>query len=94
MLVTPCPRLHAECRKRPTEALQLARYVSSALLVPDVLTGHVDVAIAYLSDFIPNRDKVDIVHFEGGNNVAIQPYWRTNCFDWWMAKLISLVQLQ
>ena len=46
---------------------------SSALLVPDVLTGHVDVAIAYLSDVIPNRDKVDIVHFEDGNNVAIQP---------------------
>jgi len=46
---------------------------SSALLVPDVLTGHVDVAIAYLSDVMPNRGKVDIVHFESGDNVAIQP---------------------
>ncbi len=46
---------------------------SSALLVPDVLTGHVDAAIAYLSDVMPNREKVDIVHFEAGNNVAVQP---------------------
>lgn len=46
---------------------------SSALLVPDVLTGHVDAAIAYLSDVMPNREKVDIVHFPVGNNVAIQP---------------------
>ena len=46
---------------------------SSALLVPDVLTGHVDAAIAYLSDVMPNREKVDIVHFEAGNNIAVQP---------------------
>ena len=46
---------------------------SSALLVPDVLTGHVDAAIAYLSDVMPNREKVDIVHFSAGNNVALQP---------------------
>ena len=46
---------------------------SSALLVPDVLTGHVDAAIAYLSDVMPNREKVDIVHFSAGNNVAVQP---------------------
>lgn len=46
---------------------------SSALLVPDVLTGHVDAAIAYLSDVMPNREKVDIVHFPIENNVAVQP---------------------
>lgn len=46
---------------------------SSALLVPDVLTGHVDAAIAYLSDVMPNREKVDIVHFAAGNNIAVQP---------------------
>lgn len=46
---------------------------SSALLVPDVLTGHVDAAIAYLSDVMPNREKVDIVHFKAGNNIAVQP---------------------
>ena len=46
---------------------------SSALLVPDVLTGHVDAAVAYLSDVMPNREKVDIVHFAAGNNIAVQP---------------------
>ena len=46
---------------------------SSALLVPDVLTGHVDAAIAYLSDVMPNREKVDIVRFAAGNNIAVQP---------------------
>jgi len=46
---------------------------SSAMLVPDVLTGHVDVAIAYLSDVMANREKVDILRFDADNNVAVQP---------------------
>lgn len=46
---------------------------SSAHLVPDVMTGHVDAAIAYVSDVLPNRDSVDIIRIQSPLNLAIQP---------------------
>lgn len=46
---------------------------SSAHLVPDVVTGHVDAAIAYLSDVLPNQNEVDIIRIQSSLNVAIQP---------------------
>ncbi|MGD9856884.1 MAG: extracellular solute-binding protein, partial [Planctomycetaceae bacterium] len=33
---------------------------SSALLLPDVVTGHEDAAIAYITDVLPKQDNVDI----------------------------------
>lgn len=47
---------------------------SSALLVPDVVTGHVDAAVAYITDTMANRDDVDIVRIDSPLNVAIQPF--------------------
>lgn len=35
--------------------------MSSALLVPDVIAGHVDAVLVYISDVLPNIDDVDIV---------------------------------
>jgi molybdenum ABC transporter molybdate-binding protein len=46
---------------------------SSALLVPDVVTGHVDAAIAYITDVLPNQDEVDIVRLTSRRNRAVQP---------------------
>lgn len=46
---------------------------SSALLVPDVVTGHVDAAVAYITDVMANRDDVDVVRIESSLNIAIQP---------------------
>lgn len=46
---------------------------SSAHLVPDVVTGHVDAAIAYYSDVLPNLDAVDIIRIESPVKMAIQP---------------------
>jgi len=46
---------------------------SSAHLVPDVVTGHVDAAIAYLSDVLPNQDDVDYIRIPSPQNLAIQP---------------------
>lgn len=46
---------------------------SSALLVPDVVTGHVDAAVAYITDVRANRDQVDIVRIESPLNKAVQP---------------------
>lgn len=46
---------------------------SSALLVPDVLTGHVDAAIAYVTDTLPHRDQVDVLSFDLPDSVAVQP---------------------
>lgn len=47
---------------------------SSALLVPDVTTGHVDAAVAYITDVLPNRDQVDMIRISSPLNVAIQPF--------------------
>jgi molybdate transport system substrate-binding protein len=46
---------------------------SSALLVPDVVTGHVDAAVAYITDCAANRDDVDVVRIDSTLNLAIQP---------------------
>lgn len=47
---------------------------SSALIVPDVVTGHVDVGVAYLTDVLAERDRVDLIHIAVPLNVAVQPF--------------------
>lgn len=47
---------------------------SSATLVPDVVAGHVDVAVAYISDALPNQEDVDIIRIESRSMIATQPY--------------------
>lgn len=47
---------------------------SSALLVPDVVAGHVDAAVAYITDVLANQDTVDIVRISSPLNVAVQPF--------------------
>jgi len=46
---------------------------SSALIVPDVITGHVDVAIAYRNDVQEHGDKVDVIKIDSPLTRAIQP---------------------
>lgn len=46
---------------------------SSALLVPDVLTGHADAAVAYITDVLASSDKVDIIRIKSELNRAVQP---------------------
>ncbi len=46
---------------------------SSALLVPDVVTGHVDAAIAYLCDTMASDDEVDVIRIDSTLNRAVQP---------------------
>ncbi|WP_161602511.1 molybdate ABC transporter substrate-binding protein [Tautonia marina] len=46
---------------------------SSALLVPDVVTGHVDAAIAYHCDTLASQDAIDVVRIDSTLNQAIQP---------------------
>jgi molybdenum ABC transporter molybdate-binding protein len=46
---------------------------SSALLVPDVVTSNVDVAVAYMTDVRANLDRVDVVKIDSPLNIAIQP---------------------
>jgi molybdate transport system substrate-binding protein len=48
--------------------------MSSALLVPDVIAGHVDAALVYISDVLPNIDDVDIVRITTTSNLAVQPF--------------------
>ena len=47
---------------------------SSALIVPDVITGHVDAGVAYLTDVMAVRDQVDLIPIDSPQNVAIQPF--------------------
>ncbi|MBX3438123.1 MAG: extracellular solute-binding protein [Planctomycetaceae bacterium] len=46
---------------------------SSALLVPDVITGHVDAAVAYITDVLASQDQIDIIRFTSPLKLAIQP---------------------
>lgn len=54
-------------------AVMVVEKSSSAHLVPDVMTGHVDAAIAYVSDVLPNQNEVDYIRIQSTMNVAIQP---------------------
>jgi ABC-type molybdate transport system substrate-binding protein len=47
---------------------------SSALLVPDVVAGHVDAALAYITDTLANKDTVDIIKIESKLSRAVQPF--------------------
>lgn len=60
-------------KQKQSGKIMVVEKSSSAHLVPDVVTGHVDAAIAYVSDVLPNQDEVDIIRIESSLNVAIQP---------------------
>ena len=46
---------------------------SSALLVPDLVTGHVDAAVAYITDVKANLATLDVVRIDSPLNLAVQP---------------------
>jgi ABC-type molybdate transport system substrate-binding protein len=61
-----------EKQKQPGEVV--VEKSSSALIVPDVVTGHVDAAIAYITDVQANLDTVDVLRIDSPLNLAIQPF--------------------
>ncbi len=48
--------------------------ISSALLVPDVIAGHVDAALVYITDVLPNADDIDVIRVTTTQNLAVQPF--------------------
>jgi ABC-type molybdate transport system substrate-binding protein len=46
---------------------------SSSHLVPDVVTGHIDAAIAYVTDTLSVRDQIDVYPIRLPHSAAIQP---------------------
>lgn len=60
--------------KQTADGEVVVEKISSALLVPDVVTAHADVAIVYITDALPNMDDIDIVRVETTENVAVQPF--------------------
>ncbi|MCH2202909.1 MAG: molybdate ABC transporter substrate-binding protein [Fuerstiella sp.] len=60
-------------KKQQSDQVTVIEKSSSAHLVPDVVTGHVDAAIAYFSDVLPNQDSIDVIRIESPVNMAIQP---------------------
>lgn len=61
-------------KQKQAEHVTVIAKSSSAHLVPDVVTGHVDAAVAYITDVLPNQDEVDFVRIDSPLNVAIQPF--------------------
>ena len=47
---------------------------SSALLIPDVISGHADATVAYITDTVATRNDIDVIRIESPLNVAIQPF--------------------
>ena len=60
--------------KQKTDGEVVVEKMSSALLVPDVIAGHVDAALVYITDVLPNSDDVDIVRIQASEYVAVQPF--------------------
>ena len=56
------------------EANVVTQTATSALLVPAVTSKSADAALAYRTDTLAERDKVDIVTVESELSKAIQPY--------------------
>jgi molybdate transport system substrate-binding protein len=61
-------------QKQQQEGEVVVEKPSSALLVPDVVTGHVDVSLAYITDVLANQEQVDIIRIASPLNLAIQPF--------------------
>ncbi len=47
---------------------------SSAMLVPTVVTHSVDATLAYLTDTLAEKDKVDVIHIPSEAAKAVQPF--------------------
>ncbi|HIF01167.1 MAG TPA: molybdate ABC transporter substrate-binding protein [Planctomycetes bacterium] len=60
--------------KQQTDGEVVVEKISSALLVPDVIAGHVDAALVYITDVLPNTADIDIVRIKANQNVAVQPF--------------------
>ncbi len=60
--------------KQQTDGEVVVEKISSALLVPDVISGHVDAALVYISDVLLNLDDIDIIRVTTTNNLAVQPF--------------------
>lgn len=61
-------------KKQSTDGEVVVEKMSSALLVPDVVAGHVDAAVVYITDALPNARDTDIVRIKTSQNVAVQPF--------------------
>lgn len=60
--------------KQKTDGEVVVEKSSSALLIPDVISGHADATIAYITDTVAVRDDIDVIRIESPLNLAIQPF--------------------
>ncbi|MDA1015623.1 MAG: substrate-binding domain-containing protein, partial [Planctomycetota bacterium] len=60
-------------QKKANKDEVVAEKSSSAHLIPDVAGGHVDAALAYLSDAKSSSDQIDIIRIDSKMKSAIQP---------------------
>jgi len=60
-------------QKQASQQQVIVEKSSSALIVPDVLIGHVDAALAYRNDVMEHQAMVDILTIDSPLTTAIQP---------------------
>ncbi len=60
--------------KQKAEGEVVVEKSSSALLIPDVISGHADATVAYITDTIATRNDIEIIRIESPLNLAIQPF--------------------
>lgn len=60
--------------KQKTDGEVVVEKSSSALLIPDVVSGHADATIAYITDTVSVQGDIDIIRIESPLNLAIQPF--------------------
>lgn len=60
--------------KQKTDGEVVVEKSSSALLIPDVVSGHADATIAYITDTVATQKGIDIIKIESPLNLAVQPF--------------------
>lgn len=79
--------------KQTADGEVVVEKASSALILPDVVAGHVDAGIAYITDGLANQHKVDIIHIESKLNLAVQPFGiaRTSAHKYLVRRLFARI---
>lgn len=66
--------LEAEKLSRHVQENVVTETISSAALVPAVVSGSADAALAYATDTIAEADKIDIIRIDTLSSKAVQPF--------------------
>lgn len=80
-------------KQQQSDGVTVVQKSSSAHLIPDVVTGHVDAAVAYAPDVLANADSVDLIEIDSPQSKAIQPFSiaRTSSHKYLLRRLFNRI---